>query len=44
MGYLQFFGKIKATQLMNNGTDNFGSWIKARDYCLVNNSKGDSSR
>lgn len=44
MGYLQFFGKIKAEQIMNNGTDNAGSWIDSRNYCLVNNSKGDTSR
>lgn len=44
MGYLKFFGKIKAEQIMNNGIDNAGSWIGARDYALVNNSKGDTSR
>ena len=33
-------GKLNATQLSNNGA---GSWIGARDYATINNTKGDTS-
>lgn len=37
MGYLNFNTQIRATQLRNNRA---GSWIGARDYCLVNEMTG----